>query len=288
MQTFDFQALGTVWSVVVDIETSLPESLPQAVTDYLQDFESRFSRFLPKSEANAFRETRAGTYPVSPEFAVLLQRASLLRELTGGVYDPVVGGVLESIGYGGQSGLAPVQYGKALPAWFLTGETLTLDGPVAFDFGGIGKGYAIDRVAAIVRAAGYPYFIVDGGGDMFGATKADGQPWRVAIEYPGKPDTAAGVVELSNRGLAVSDSFRRRWGTWHHLINPGERQNIKAVVGCASVAPDAWSADCMTSGLFFSLPDQYPKLAEAWGASYIVFHSGGQAVVSHDWQGELY
>lgn len=288
MQTFDFQALGTAWSVTVDVEVPLPESLCEAVTHYLRDFESRFSRFLPGSETNAFRESKAGTYSLSLEFSALLQRANLLRALTGGVYDPVVGGVLESVGYGGQSGLVPVHYDEALPTWSLAGETLTLNGPVAFDLGGIGKGYAIDRVAAIVRAAGYAYCIVDGGGDMFGTTKADGRPWRVAIEYPGQPDTAAGVVELIHQGLAVSDSFRRRFGTWHHLINSRERQNIKAVIGCAAVAPDAWSADCMTSGLFFSKPQQYPKLAETLRASYIVFHSDGQAVVSNDWQGELY
>ncbi len=287
MQTFDFQGLGTAWSVVIDAP-SVPDSLSQSVIEYARDFESRFSRFQPGSEVNAFREAEAGTYPISSEFTRLLARAAELRTLTGSVYDPAVGGVLESAGYGGQSGLTPVLYGDRLPGWSISGETVTIDGPVAFDLGGIGKGYCIDRIADIIRSAGYDHFIVDGGGDMYGTTKADGRPWRVAIEYPGRPDTAAGVVELSGQGLAVSDSFRRRWGKWHHLVDPNARQSVEAVIGAAAVAPDAWSADCMTSGLFFASPERYGEVAIALQASYLVFHADGRAIASETWPGELF
>lgn len=287
MQTFDFQGLGTAWSIAIDTP-SLSDELSQDVIQYARDFESRFSRFLPGSEVNAFREAESGTYPVSPEFARLLARADELRTLTGGVYDPAVGGVLEDAGYGAQSGLAPVRYGERLPAWSLSGETITLDGPIAFDLGGIGKGYCIDRIADIIRTAGYDYFIVDGGGDMYGTTKADGRPWRVAIEYPGKPDTAAGVVELAGQGLAVSDTFRRRLGKWHHLMDPNVRQSVETIVGAAAVAPDAWSADCMTSGLFFASAERYGEIARVLGASYLVFYADGRAVASENWRGELF
>lgn len=287
MQTFDFQGLGTAWSIAVDTP-SIPDELSQQVIQYARDFESRFSRFLPKSEVNAFREATAGTYPISAEFARLLARAAELRTLTGGVYDPAVGGVLEGAGYGGQSGLVPVRYGEALPVWSVSGETITLDGPIAFDLGGIGKGYCIDRIADIIRAAGYDHFIVDGGGDMYGTTKADGRPWRVAIEYPGKPDTAAGTVELHDQGLAVSDTFRRRFGNGPHLMDPNARKSIETTVGAASVALDAWSADCMTSGLFFASPEHYGEVAAVLGASYLVFYADGRAVASETWQGELF
>lgn len=287
MQTFDFQGLGTAWSIAIDTEADIT-GVEESVMGYARDFESRFSRFLPGSEVNAFREAAAGSYLISLEFARLLERAARLRTLTDQVYDPVVGGVLEGAGYGGQSGLVPIRYGDQLPSWSLSGETLTLDGPAAFDLGGIGKGYCIDRIADIIRSAGQDHFIVDGGGDMYGTTKADGRPWRAAIEYPGRPDTAAGVVELSSRGLAVSDSFRRRWGKWHHLVDPGMRQNIEAVVGCAAVAGDAWAADCMTSGLFFARPERYPELARELSAEYLVFRSDGRTIASPDWAGELF
>jgi hypothetical protein len=101
-------------------------------------------------------------------------------------------------------------------------------------------------------------------------------------------DVAAGVVELCNQGLAVSDSFRRRFGKWHHLVDMGARKSIETIVGCAAVAPDAWAADCMTSGLFFAPPEQYLALAHSLAATYLVFRADGQTIVSPDWIGELY
>lgn len=287
MGQFDFQALGTVWSVVVD-GSSIPDDVQRTVVAYARDFESRFSRFLPSSEVNAFREVRAGTYPISPEFARLLQRAEQLRRLTDGVYDPVVGGILEEAGYGGQSGLRPVSYGEHVPQWSVSDDTLTVDGPVAFDLGGIGKGYCIDQVADVVRRAGFEYFLVDGGGDMYATTKADGRPWRAAIEYPGKPELAAGVVELSHQGLAVSDIFRRRFGAGHHLIDVKAQESVQGIVGCAAVAVDAWAADCMTSGLFFASSKRYLDLAQEFEAQYLVFYPDGETRVSPDWSGELF
>lgn len=287
MASIDFQGLGTAWSVVIDAE-SVPVGLSERIIAYARDFESRFSRFLPGSEVNAFREAIAGEYSVSAEFARLLERAAVLRRLTSGKYDPVVGGILESAGYGGQSGLAAIEYGGTLPAWSIFEGQLTLDGPTAFDLGGIGKGYCIDRIADLLRREGCAHFIVDGGGDMFGTTKRDGRPWRVAIEYPGKPDMAAGTIELANEGLAVSDVFRRRFGKWHHLIDPGARQSVDTVIGCAAVARDAWSADCMTSGLFFAPPERYSELAQELVAHYLVFRADGRVIVSPDWSGELF
>ncbi|MDP3964744.1 MAG: FAD:protein FMN transferase [bacterium] len=285
MENFTFTGLGTKWSVSVDGK-KLEDQVRKAGVEYVQAFENRFSRFLPLSEVNAFRTSPAGEYILSQEFLLLLARADRLRTLTAGAYDPAVASILEEAGYGAQSGLEKIKQSH-IPEWSLKGKKLAINGPVAFDLGGIGKGYCIDRVAEIVKRFGYNYYLVDGGGDMVGTTKADGMAWRVAVEYPGKPDTAASVVNLKHQGIAVSDSFRRRFGKWHHLIDAQEKKPIEKIIGCAAVADDAWSADCMTSGLFFASPGNYGALVQEFRASYLVFQNDGTAIVSPDWQGEL-
>lgn len=288
MNDFSFTGLGTAWSVVVDGEP-FPTEIKEAILHFVETFESRFSRFLPQSEVNAFRESPAGEYIISPEFLSLLTVADKVRVLTEGVYDPAIATLLENAGYGPKENIRPLaeRENAHLPLWSLSGGKLVIDGPIAFDLGGIGKGYCIDRVAEIVRSFGYDYFLVDGGGDMVATTKSDGRPWRVAVEYPGKPDTAASLVNLSNQGLAVSDSFRRRWGKWHHLIDARKKRPIESIVGCAALAQNAWSADCMTSGLFFASPDGYHALAQEFNAEYLVFQSDGTTLVSARWPGEL-
>ena len=139
MQTFAFPALGTKWSILIDHD-AFPSVHHQAILEAVASFENRFSRFLPKSEVNQFRESPAGTYMVSKEFALLLTQADRLRVLTGGIYDPAVGGLLEHAGYDPtyrmQSDQEVERY--QLPKWQLSGTELTLGGPVVFDLGGIG------------------------------------------------------------------------------------------------------------------------------------------------------
>jgi len=288
MEAFSFTGLGTKWSVLVDAE-SFQKELKHSILCYVEDFENRFSRFLPQSEVNAFRESSAGEYSVSREFLQFLTVADKLRVLTSGVYDPAVATLLENAGYGAKENIRSLaeRENTHLPVWSLSGDKLVIDGPIAFDLGGIGKGYCIDRVAEIVRSFGCEYFLVDGGGDMVATMKADGSPYRIAVEYPGKLDTAASLINLSNQGLAVSDSFRRRFGKWHHLIDVQKKKPVEQVIGCAALAENAWMADCMTSGLFFAPVTKYPLLTREFNAEYLVFQSDGTTFVSAGWSGEL-
>ena len=123
---------------------------------------------------------------------------------------------------------------------------------------------------------------------MFGTEKIDGAPWKIAIQYPGRPDTAAGLARIKNQGLAVSDSFRRRWGKWHHLVNPKLKKAVDTVTGAVAVASSAWDADCMTSALFFSESERYPIVSEFFKGNYLVFQNDDTAIVSPKWKGELY
>ncbi len=297
MKTYGFPALGTQWTLLIDHD-EFGTREEEAILTEVQTFENRFSRFIPASEVNRFREATPGAYEISERFSVMLSRALLLRELTGGVYDPAVGGLLERAGYGMAPDASSSPADFVLPCWSLSGTTLTLDGPTAFDLGGIGKGYCIDLVGSILERLGYRYFLVEGGGDMYGTTKRDGSPYRVALEYPGRPDTAFGTIDLDHQAVAVSDTFKRRWPAsakagrdeqkWHHILDPATKKPIEAVVGCTAFARTAFDADSMTSGLFLASPSQYGALQEALSTAYVVFREDGSVVKSLTWPGELF
>lgn len=287
MKDFVFPGLGTSWYITTDGE-ELEDNAKEAILKYVEVFENQFSRFLLASESNAFRSAGQGDYSVSEEFAYLLSIADRLRTLTGGVYDPGVGKLLERAGYDAKYKMKPESNVSEflLPKWSLKDRTLTIDSPIVFDFGGFGKGYCIDKVANILKSFGYKHFLVDGGGDIFATTKKDEAPWKVAIEYPGKPEMALGTVGLKNQGVAVSDSFRRRWGKWHHLVNPQLKKAVENIVGGVAVANCALDADCMTSALFFST--NHHLASQTYKSEYLVFQSDGTSKVSPKWKGELF
>jgi thiamine biosynthesis lipoprotein len=290
METFSFSALGTQWNILID-EASFAQDDQETIVGAVASFEHRFSRFISTSEVNQFRDAAAGTYGISREFSLLLTRAESLRSLTGGVYDPAVGGLLERTGYDRTYRLQSDENAVAayhLPTWSLVDQQLTLSGNTVFDFGGIGKGYCIDLVSTMLQKMGYEYFLVEGGGDMYGTAKKDGSPYRIALEWPGQPEMAFGVVSLRHQGIAVSDSAKRRWGGWHHIVDPQKKKPIESIIGATAVAPTAFSADCMTSGLFLGEPARYPALALEFGAQFVVFRENGIVETSPDWAGELF
>lgn len=268
----------------------LLETHKKALLDTITSFEQRFSRFLLGSEVNQFREAISGTYDISDQLAVLLTQADKLRRLTENMYDPAIGGLLEHAGYNTTYRLTPDQEVSTfrLPVWSLEGTRLTLDGPAVFDLGGIGKGYCIDMAGSVLERLGYQYFLVEGGGDMYGTTKRDGSPYRIALEWPGRPDTAFGVAELHHQGVAVSDSFKRRWQDWHHIIDPHEKKPITTIIGATALAHSAFAADSMTSGLFLSLVKQYEILSQEFGAEFVVFKENSTIQKSPGWPGELF
>lgn len=290
MEVLTFEALGTKWNITIDSQ-NLDLETKSLVEKYVKDFEQRFSRFLSTSEVNQFREALPGRYKISLELRTILEHAEKLRALTHGGYNVAVGEMLELAGYDQEYSFEEKGTVKdvKLPEWSIENHELVIDGPVAFDLGGIAKGYCIDGVAQILKMAHYRYFLVEAGGDMAGTSKKDGSSFRVALEWPGQPEKVFGVIELVNQAVAVSDGFRRRWQNWHHIINPHKHRPVEEVLSCVAVAPTAFAADCSTSGLFL-MPtnDTFSVISKTFQSEYVVFRNDGTLRVSPHWTGELF
>jgi len=288
MQQIGFSAFGTEWVIQVDHD-QITSSLQEKVLLQTQAFELRFSRFIDTSEVTVFRDAQAGTYPVSVDLAVFLHQAQSLKNLTQGRFDPAVGKLLELAGYDQSYSLQPQPELETftLPDWKIEDQNLTISGPVIFDTGGIGKGYWIDQVAQILKENGLHYFLVDGGGDMHATSKADGAPWRVALEWPGNSERALGIVELKNQGLAISDSLKRNWGEWHHLLDVSSNTSTDSIIWCAALAPTAFKADQMTSVLSLTPESLFPLAASKLSADYVALNKQQQLLLSDDWPGQI-
>lgn len=300
MVNFTFDALGTTWTILIDQVVEEDEGsigqLEQTRLELIKltnNFELQFSRFIAQSQACQFRHAMAGTYSISSELTHILSRADVLKQLTDGLFDPAIGGLLEILGYDPAYQLKPdVQLLKnwQIPIWSLdeSSNLLKIDGPVIFDIGGTGKGYWIDVLSEYLLKVGYPYHLVDGGGDMVATTKANGEGFVVALEWPGRPDMAIGEVALSNQGLAVSDTFRRRWHDWNHLVDWSRKQAVQQINGCMAIASTAWRADEMTSMLALSEASQYSSRVQFLSGEYLVIKSDNQILVSDNWPGQFF
>ena len=161
------------------------------------------------------------------------------------------------------------------------GHEVTLPLGVMIDPGGIGKGLAADLVVDLVMTSGSAGRVRQrrrrpprrGSGP-------DGPPWSVAIEHPLEPRRALGPVTLHDEALVSSWRTRRTWG-WHdgrthHLIDPGTGSPAwTGLAGVTVLAPEAWWAEALATGLFLAGPDEAPDLVRHHGVTALLVRDDG-------------
>jgi FAD:protein FMN transferase len=145
------------------------------------------------------------------------------------------------------------------------------------DLGGVGKGYAADRMLAVFRRHGVRSACLDFGGNVAVlSAKPDGSPWTVGVRHPGRAGELIGVLEARNesvvtsgddqRAVTGSDGVRRS-----HILDP--RTGLPTESGLLSVTVTAQSsavADALATALFAA------GMRE--GAEFLLRYPGAQAV----------
>lgn len=203
-----------------------------------------------------------GTAEVDGELWALMETAMDYTAATGGAFDITVAPVTVAWGFTTDSFQVPTQaeLDSLLP---LVGTdhihnlggngdgtvTVELDPGTQIDLGGIGKGYASDRVAAIFREYEIPRGLVQLGGSVLAiGDRPDGAAWVVGIKDPRDPDNAnafAAVLNLTDAYAVTSGSYQRYFEqdgeTYHHIIDPAT--GYPADSGLTSVTVVADSAD---------------------------------------------
>jgi thiamine biosynthesis lipoprotein len=177
---------------------------------------------------------------------------------SGGIYDPTLLRPLERIGYdrtfedlerdGTRNTIADV---SSFGSWRRVGldrhtRSVSLPADLAFDFGGIAKGWTVEHVALTLATLGP--ILVDAGGDLRVIGAVDGEAWPIAVQHPFEPERDRAVVRLRRGALATSSRGGRCWQrgdrTLHHVIDPRTGTSANSDLHAVTVyAPNAVSAD---------------------------------------------
>ncbi|MEP9395226.1 FAD:protein FMN transferase [Gordonia sp. VNQ95] len=245
-----FEALGTRWEITTDVP--LDAHRRDLVVAELDRIDRYWSRFRADSTVAEMART-SGRYTVAAEDRALLDFYRELYTVTEGSVTPLVRQILDDAGYDAQYSLTPAAAMAAAPDWDdvigWDGTYLDVRTPAVVDVGAAGKGFAVDRVAAII-ADGLDRYIVDAGGDMVISPRDE--PVRIALEHPLDPTKAIGVVALAGGALCGSASNRRTWADWHHIVDPRTARPTDDVLATWVYAPDAMTADGLATALFFT------------------------------------
>lgn len=193
--------------------------------------ERQLSWFDPASLLSRInRDAASGPVVVHAPVFGLLQHVKQLHGLTEGAFDPTIIPADDGLPEAGRKGAGMADV-------VLDDENRTVcfaRSDIALNLGGIGKGYAIDQAAAILREAGIENALIHGGTSTAYALGRDAdRPWRIALSHP-SPDRAGqpiAWVELENAALSTSGIYGRGRhltdGQWTgHVIDPRTGQAV--------------------------------------------------------------
>ena len=126
---------------------------------------------------------------------------------------------------------------------------------VSITLGGIAKGYAVDKCAALLKKQGFANFMIQAGGDMYVAGSKSGTPWVVAIRDPrGPAESHFANAPVSDHSFSTSGDYERGFVKdgvrYHHILDPRTGAPAHASRSVTVRAKDAFTADAWSKVLF--------------------------------------
>ena len=131
-----------------------------------------------------------------------------------------------------------------------TNFTLLKTGPgIELNCSAVAKGYAVDQIAVLLRAAGITDFLINIGGELFAeGNSVDGTPWAVAIRRPDRTPVSEDLFALSAQAMATSGHTERAFFAegrrYSHIIDPRTGFPVEPTIASATIiAPTCALAD---------------------------------------------
>ncbi|OXM86339.1 FAD:protein FMN transferase [Paenibacillus rigui] len=270
-QSFQFRAMNTHIDITLSCNPEDAADYLDLARDWFHYAEERFSRFEVKSELSHLNRLAGETCLVSETMLEVLVLADSYRQLTDGIFNPLLHHAITSAGYSDsferlqhaaqpiKSGILPVEEAQPpLPLLIQPAmRSVKLPSQAGLDLGGIVKGWSVKRLADYFRdTLQVKRGLINAGGDLtvWGGASAEGAPWIIDIEHPWQTSDSFGRLTFSEGAAATSSILGRQWttdhGPMHHLIDPRTmRPSASDVVQCTvtggqdsdTVACEVWA-----------------------------------------------
>lgn len=255
--------MGTRWELTAVArfdDADCAEGALAAAEQAVRDVESLMSVHLDGSELARFNAAAAGApFPLTADTLAVLAQARRLAGATDGAFDVTCRPLVKLWSAARKSGRLPAeeQIAAAMRPVGMQhlqidphGVTKLVEG-VELDFGGIAKGYAVDRSLLTLKAAGVVGGLVEIGGDLrcFGATEQR-RKWVVGIRHPFDRRRQCGYLALSDAAVATSGDYERFYEIdgrrYSHIVDPRSGLPVEHIpsVTVVSLGQGARAASC--------------------------------------------
>jgi thiamine biosynthesis lipoprotein len=146
---------------------------------------------------------------------------------------------------------------------------------MALGTGGIAKGYALDRVGAMLESAGHKDYLLFAGGQVLVHGSRGGRAWRIGIKHPRENQRTIGFIELDQGSVSTSGDYEHYFMVggrrFHHIIDLSTGYPSESSVSVTLIAPSGIHADALSTACFVLGRERCVKmLAEVPGGAHAV------------------
>ena len=263
------RAMATTFEVLLPL--GLPDALTaaEAALDEIDRLEDQLTVYRDTSEVSRLN-ARAATGPVPVEEGLfgLLALAARITAETDGAFDVTAGALIKAWGFfrgprrvPGTAELRQVLERVGMRHVVLDPEARTVQFArpgLEVNLGSIGKGYALDRAARLLRAGRkIPCGLLHGGQSSvyaMGSEPGSERGWAVGLRHPWEPGRHLAVVYLRDRALGTSaatfqhlEHNGRKLG---HILDPRTGWPAETLASASVAAPTAAEADALATAFF--------------------------------------
>ncbi len=254
----------------------LAEDSLAAVCREVARLEELLSRFLPDSDISRVNAA-AGTKSVkiSPDTYELLSRAIEFSRSFPGCFEATIA-PLVTLWHAGKESLAEPDESSIRQALPLVNDRDVTLNPrqmtaglrsrgQGIDLGGIGKGFAGDKILEVLRKYGISSAYSNLGGNVVTlGTKPDGSPWHIGIQHPRQEGRLLGSVSVVNETVVTSGDYQRYFTDGqgkrhHHILDPTTGYPAQAgLISVTVIAEKSVDADALATILFVAGMEKGP------------------------------
>jgi thiamine biosynthesis lipoprotein len=261
--------MATTFEVVMPCGTPFAAEAGEDALDEIDRLEAQLTVYRDDSEVSRLnRHAPLSWIPVEDGLFELLGQSARLSEQTAGAFDISVGALIKAWGFYRRRGRVPSEEERAevLPRCGMQHVKLDAEGrAVHYDvagleinLGSIGKGYALDRAARLMRDRwAVRCGMLHGGHSSvlaLGSEPGQRRGWAVGVRHPWERERRLAVVWLRDRALATSAAtFQhlmyngRKLG---HILDPRTGWPAEGVASATVLAPTAAEADALATAFY--------------------------------------
>jgi thiamine biosynthesis lipoprotein len=263
------RAMATTFEVLLPFGAPKALEATEAALDEIDRLEDQLTVYRDHSEVSRLnRLAPTEPVPVEENLFGLLDLAARITAETEGAFDITTGPLIKAWGFYRRSQRLPsgheraevlARVGMKHVVLDAGNRTVTYSRPgVEINLGSIGKGYALDRVAELLRRDwNLSSALLHGGHSSvyaMGSTPDTTRGWGVGIRHPWDPERRLAVVRLCDQALGTSaatfqhlEYAGRKLG---HILDPRIGWPAEGMASASVVAPTAAAADALATAFY--------------------------------------